>query len=71
LIASGPKSAFDPAEPVLRDIGTQIYYLLPGHGTASAFKLAVNINIALIVLALAEGLSEWSRDRHKYIYENL
>ena len=34
----------------------QIFYIGPDHGTASALKLAVNINIALIALALAEGM---------------
>jgi 3-hydroxyisobutyrate dehydrogenase len=56
LIAAGTKTGYDQIEPILRDISTQIFYVGSNHRTASALKLAVNINIALIALALAEGL---------------
>ena len=56
LIAAGSKKAYDRTEPVLKDISTQIFYIGSAHRTASILKLAVNINIALIALALAEGL---------------
>jgi 3-hydroxyisobutyrate dehydrogenase len=56
LIGAGPKTAYVLAEPILKDLSTQIFYVGTDHGTASALKLAININIALIALALAEGL---------------
>jgi 3-hydroxyisobutyrate dehydrogenase-like beta-hydroxyacid dehydrogenase len=58
LIAAGTKTGYDQIEPILKDreISTQIFYVRSNHRTASALKLAVNINIALIALALAEGL---------------
>jgi 3-hydroxyisobutyrate dehydrogenase len=56
LVGAGIKTAYEIAEPVLKDLSTQIFYLGPDHKTASALKLAININIALIALALAEGV---------------
>lgn len=56
LIAAGAKTAYDQTESILKDISKQIFYIGSDHRTASALKLAVNINIALIALALAEGL---------------
>jgi len=56
LIAAGPNRAYELAEPVLRDLSTQIFYLGSDHRNASALKLAFNIHIALIALAFAEGL---------------
>jgi 3-hydroxyisobutyrate dehydrogenase len=56
LIAAGNKTAYDQSESILKDISKEIFYVGSNHRTASALKLAVNINIALIALALAEGL---------------
>jgi 3-hydroxyisobutyrate dehydrogenase-like beta-hydroxyacid dehydrogenase len=56
LIGSGPKTAYELAEPILSDLSSQIFYLGSDHRTASALKLAFNIHIALLALALAEGL---------------
>jgi 3-hydroxyisobutyrate dehydrogenase len=56
LVGAGPKTAYDLAEPVLKDLSSQIFYLGSDHRTASALKLAFNIHIALLALALAEGL---------------
>jgi 3-hydroxyisobutyrate dehydrogenase len=56
LVGAGPKIAYGLAEPVLKDLSKQIFYLGSDHKTASALKLAFNINIALIALALSEGL---------------
>ncbi|HYV51939.1 MAG TPA: NAD-binding protein, partial [Candidatus Eisenbacteria bacterium] len=56
LIGAGPKPAYIFAEPILKDLSTQIFYIGSDHRIASALKLAININIALIALALAEGL---------------
>jgi 3-hydroxyisobutyrate dehydrogenase len=56
LIGAGPKTAYELAMPILKDLSGQIFYIGHDHRTASALKLAININIALIALALAEGL---------------
>src|SRR5215208_2300574 len=56
LIAAGARTDYDQCESVLKDISKQIFYIGSNHGTASTLKLAVNINISLISLALAEGL---------------
>ncbi|MBV9175565.1 MAG: NAD(P)-dependent oxidoreductase [Nitrososphaeraceae archaeon] len=56
LIGAGPKKAYEMAEPILRDLSAQIFYLGSDYRTASALKLAFNIHIALLALALAEGL---------------
>jgi 3-hydroxyisobutyrate dehydrogenase-like beta-hydroxyacid dehydrogenase len=56
LIAAGPKIAYNMAEPLLKDLSAQIFYLGTDHRTSSALKLAFNIHIALLALALAEGL---------------
>ncbi|MGH9988465.1 MAG: hypothetical protein ACRD8W_31405 [Nitrososphaeraceae archaeon] len=56
LIAAGAKSEYDKSVPVLNDISRQTFYIGSNHGSASALKLAVNINISLIAIALAEGL---------------
>ncbi len=56
LIAAGPKIVYEMTESILRDLSAQIFYLGSNHRTASALKLAFNIHIALLALALAEGL---------------
>jgi 3-hydroxyisobutyrate dehydrogenase len=56
LIAGGPMTAYELAEPILKDLSAQIFYMGSDHRTASALKLAFNIHIALLALALAEGL---------------
>jgi 3-hydroxyisobutyrate dehydrogenase len=56
LIAAGAKTDYDQSESILKDISKQVFYIGPNHCAASILKLAVNINISLIALALAEGL---------------
>jgi 3-hydroxyisobutyrate dehydrogenase len=56
LIVAGAKTDYDQSESILKDISKQVFYIGSNHGTASILKLAVNINISLIALALAEGL---------------
>jgi 3-hydroxyisobutyrate dehydrogenase len=56
LIAAGAKTDYDQSESILKDISRQIFYIGSNHGAASTLKLAVNINISLISIALAEGL---------------
>jgi 3-hydroxyisobutyrate dehydrogenase len=57
LIAAGPKKSFNQTKSLLKDLSKQVFYVGRNHATASTLKLAVNINIALIALALAEGLA--------------
>jgi 3-hydroxyisobutyrate dehydrogenase len=56
LIAAGAKAAYDQTEPILKDLSIHVFYVGSTHRTASALKLAVNINIALIAFALTEAL---------------
>src|SRR5918999_1108608 len=56
LIAAGDRTDYHQSEPILKDISKQVFYIGSNHSTASILKLAVNINISLIALALAEGL---------------
>jgi 3-hydroxyisobutyrate dehydrogenase len=56
LIAAGTKIDYDQSESILKDISKQVFYIGSNHCAASILKLAVNINISLIALALAEGL---------------
>jgi 3-hydroxyisobutyrate dehydrogenase len=56
LIAAGNRTDYDQSESILKDISKQVFYIGSDHSTASILKLAVNINISLIALALAEGL---------------
>jgi 3-hydroxyisobutyrate dehydrogenase len=56
LIAAGVRTYYDQSESILKDTSKQVFYIGSNHGTASVLKLAVNINISLIALALAEGL---------------
>ena len=57
LIAAGSKKIYYRAKSLLNDISKQVFYVGSNHRTASTLKLAVNINIALIALAFAEGLA--------------
>ncbi len=57
LIAAGSKKIYNRAKSLLNDISKQVFYVGSNHSTASTLKLAVNINIALIALAFAEGLA--------------
>jgi len=54
LVCAGDKITYDTALPVLKDLSNQIFYVGSNHRIASVLKLALNINIALISLALAE-----------------
>ena len=56
LICAGKKRTYELSMPALEDLSTQIFYIGSKHRIASILKLALNINIALITLALAEDL---------------
>ena len=56
LVCAVDKITYVTALPVLKDLSNQIFYVGSNHRIASVLKLALYINIALISLALAEGL---------------
>lgn len=55
FMVSGPRDAFERAEPVLRAIGPTIYYLGEGE-EARVTKLAINLMVAGIAQLMAEAL---------------
>jgi 3-hydroxyisobutyrate dehydrogenase-like beta-hydroxyacid dehydrogenase len=54
IMVGGDQDAYDRVEPVLRVLGTPTHVGENGHG--EVLKLAVNISLAVQMLALAEGL---------------
>lgn len=56
LMASGDKTAFEKYRKVFDTIANQIFFLGES-GTAHAVKLAMNIQIALLALAISEGIT--------------
>lgn len=69
-IVSGNKIAFENIRHILSKISKHIFYLGQKNGMANSLKLALNLNIAAIYLALSEGaiLSIHSGiDIHTYI----
>lgn len=55
-IVSGNNSSFERIKPILENIGNPIYYIGGQPGAANAIKLSLNLNIAIIAVALSEGL---------------
>jgi len=72
LIGAGPKTAYELAEPILKDLSGQIFYIGSDHRAASALKLAININFSLIALALAERMvfARGTGGRYRYLCKN-
>jgi len=56
VMIGGDKAVFDTAREVFEKIGKQVFYL-GGNGTAHAVKLAMNLQIAMLALALSEGIT--------------
>jgi 3-hydroxyisobutyrate dehydrogenase len=56
LIISGNKNAFKIAKPIVEKIAKNIFYIGNNVDSANALKLALNLNIALIATAIAEGI---------------
>jgi 3-hydroxyisobutyrate dehydrogenase-like beta-hydroxyacid dehydrogenase len=54
IMVGGPRDAYARVEPILRELGTPTHVGGNGHGLA--LKLAINVSLAVQVLALAEGL---------------
>jgi 3-hydroxyisobutyrate dehydrogenase-like beta-hydroxyacid dehydrogenase len=60
IMVGGDKPAYDHVEPVLRELGSPTYIGENGHGLI--LKLAINISLAVQMLALSEGLLMAERD---------
>jgi 3-hydroxyisobutyrate dehydrogenase len=59
-IVAGSRQAFEKVRQVIEELGTP-YYIGERDGSANNIKLALNLNIALIACALAEGITLVSR----------
>lgn len=55
FMVGGDKAAFEKVEPVLKDIGPNVFHLGP-NGSAVSMKIAVNLNLAVQMLGLSEGV---------------
>jgi 3-hydroxyisobutyrate dehydrogenase-like beta-hydroxyacid dehydrogenase len=60
IMVGGAKDAYDRVEPVLEELGTPTY--IGGNGHGLVLKLAINISLAVQMLAFAEGLRLAERD---------
>ncbi|HYY71926.1 MAG TPA: NAD(P)-dependent oxidoreductase [Nitrososphaeraceae archaeon] len=55
-IISGEESTFKKIKNILEKLGNPIFYIGNREGSANAIKLALNLNIGLLAMALSEGL---------------
>jgi len=55
IMASGPEDAFRAVEPLLHRLGRTVTYVGP-NGQALLLKLAINISLAMQMLAFSEGV---------------
>ncbi len=55
-IVAGEKSAFKKIKYILEEIGNPVFYIGNNASSSTALKLALNLNIAIIAMALSEGL---------------
>jgi 3-hydroxyisobutyrate dehydrogenase-like beta-hydroxyacid dehydrogenase len=60
IMVGGDKDAYDRVEPVLEELGTPTY--IGGNGQGLVLKLAINISLAVQMLAFSEGLRLAERD---------
>ena len=60
IMVGGDKQAYERVEPVLRELGTPKY--IGENGQGLVLKLAINISLAVQMLALSEGLLMAERD---------
>ena len=56
MMASGSKESFEDAKEVLEKIASKVFYL-GDSGTAHSIKLAMNLQITMLALALSEGIT--------------
>ncbi|MEO9321355.1 MAG: NAD(P)-dependent oxidoreductase [Nitrososphaera sp.] len=54
---SGSMAAYEKAKPVIAAIGSRHFYIGAKNGDANVLKLALNLNIALIAVAVSEGIN--------------
>jgi len=57
VMASGSRVAFDACRPVFDYMAESVFYLGDGPGTAHTIKLAMNMQITMLALSLAEGIT--------------
>ena len=55
-IVAGEKYAFKKIKYRVEEIGNPVFYIGNNAGSSTALKLALNLNIAIIAMALSEGL---------------
>lgn len=56
MMVGGEKGAFEKCKPLFDDIANKVFYLGP-NGTAHSVKLAMNLQIAMLALAISEGIT--------------
>ena len=56
MMASGNKNSFDKCKELFDTIANRVFFL-GENGTAHAVKLAMNLQIAMLALALSEGIT--------------
>jgi 3-hydroxyisobutyrate dehydrogenase-like beta-hydroxyacid dehydrogenase len=55
IMVGGDEDAFDRAKPVLEAIGPRVFHMGP-NGTAVTMKIAINLSLAVQMLAFSEGV---------------
>ena len=55
-IVAGEENTFKKIKNILEKLGNPIFYIGNKEGSANAIKLALNLNIGLLAMALSEGL---------------
>lgn len=55
IMAGGDRAAFDRVQPILQDIGPKVTHV-GGNGMAVSMKIAVNLSLAVQMLAFSEGV---------------
>ena len=56
MMVGGDKAVFEKCKKVFDDIANKVFYLGP-NGTAHSVKLAMNLQIAMLSLAISEGIT--------------
>ncbi len=55
IMAGGNRDAFDRVQPILQDIGPKVTHV-GGNGLAVSMKIAINLSLAVQMLAFSEGV---------------
>jgi 3-hydroxyisobutyrate dehydrogenase len=56
MMVGGERGVFEKCKPLFDDIANKVFYLGP-NGTAHSVKLAMNLQIAMLALAISEGIT--------------